>query len=146
MELRKKIELLNSKRMYFDDTLGRRVATSSVSSLKIRIFLSSVNKDISPVIDMDRLSILAIENLCNDLPLSNSSITVIDSSRNWFNANGLTVTLTGGGGSGANVFVSNTQINTNTNMLANVVVDASGSGYTGTPTVIISVTPLSLLH
>lgn len=126
------------KNVYFDDTLGRRVATSSVSSLKLRIFLSSVNKDVSPVVDMDRLSILAIENLCNDLPLSNSSITVTNSSRNWFNANGLTISISGGGGSGANAYVSNTEINSNTNMLANVVVDVSGSGYTGTPTVTIS--------
>jgi hypothetical protein len=126
------------KNVYFDDTLGRRVATSSVSSLKLRIFLSSSNKDVSPVIDMDRLSILAIENLCNDLPLSNASITVTNSSRNWFNANGLTVSISGGGGSGANAFVSNTQINSTTNMLANVVVDVAGSGYTGTPNVTIS--------
>jgi hypothetical protein len=124
--------------IYFDDTLGRRVATSTASSFKLRLLLSSLNRDISPVIDMDRLSLLAIENLVNNLPLSNSSLVVVSSSNNWITAANLTVTISGGGGSGANAYIANTQIDSNNRVLANVVVDLGGSGYTTTPTVTIT--------
>jgi hypothetical protein len=124
--------------IYFDDTIGRRVATSTATSFKLRLLLSSLNEDISPIVDMDRLSLLAIENLVNNLPLTNNSLVVISSSNNWITAANLTVTISGGGGSGANAYIANTQIDSNNRVLANVVVDLSGSGYTTTPTVTIT--------
>jgi len=124
--------------IYFDDTLGRRVASSSTSSFKLRLLLSSASVDVSPVVDMDRLSLLGIENLVNNLELSNSSVVVISSSNNWFSAAGLSVTISGGGGSGANAYIANTQIDSNNHVLANVVVDSNGSGYTSSPTITIS--------
>ncbi|MGH9910324.1 MAG: hypothetical protein ACRD32_06750, partial [Nitrososphaerales archaeon] len=127
-----------NENVYFDDTLGRRVASSVNSSLKLRLFLSSLNEDVSPVVDMDRLSVLAIENLVNNLELSNDAFVVISSSNNWFSAANLSVSITGGGGSGANAYVANTQIDSNNRILANVVVDVAGSGYTSAPTVTIT--------
>jgi len=127
-----------SENIYFDDTLGRRVATTDVTSFKLRVLLSSLNRDVSPIIDMDRLALFAIENITNNLELSNSSLVVISSSNNWVTAANLTVTITGGGGSGANAYVANTQIDSNNRILANVVVDLPGSGYTSAPTVTIT--------
>jgi hypothetical protein len=124
--------------IYFDDTLGRRVATSTKSSFKLRVLLSSVNEDVSPIVDLDRLSLLAIENKVNNLGLSNSSLVVVSSSNNWVTAANLTVTISGGGGSGANAYIANTQIDSNNRILANLVVDLAGSGYTTAPTVTIS--------
>jgi len=124
--------------IYFDDTLGRRVATSTVSSFKLRILMSSLNDEVSPVVDLDRLSLLAIENLANNLSLDNTAVVVISSSNNWFSAAGLSVTISGGGGSGANAYIANTQIDSNNRVLANVVVDSNGSGYTTSPTITIS--------
>lgn len=132
----KKFQL--ERNVYFDDTIGRRVATTDLNSLKIRILLSSLNTDISPLVDLERLSVFAIENLVNNLPLSNASFTVQSSSRNWQTAANLTVTVSGGGGSGANVYISNNQINANTFTLDNVVCDVVGSGYTTSPTVSFS--------
>ncbi len=124
--------------IYFDDTLGRRVATTTKSSFKLRVLLASVNEDVSPIVDLDRLSLLAIENKVNNLELSNSSLVVVSSSNNWVTAANLTVTISGGGGSGANAYIANTQIDSNNRILANVVVDLSGSGYTSAPTVTIT--------
>lgn len=124
--------------IYFDDTLGRRVATSTTNSFKLRLLMSSLNEDVSPVVDMDRLSLLAIENLVNNLSLDNNSIVVISSSNNWFNADGVSITISGGGGTGANAYIANTQIDSNNHVLANVVVDSNGSGYTTSPTITIS--------
>ena len=124
--------------IYFDDTLGRRVASSVTSSFKLRLLLASDNDEVSPIVDTDRLSLLAIENLVNNLGLSNSDITVISSSNNWWTAANLTVTISGGGGSGANAYIANTQIDSNNRVLANIVVDLEGSGYTTAPTVTIT--------
>lgn len=132
------VDIELSENYFFNDTLGRRVATSDPESLKVRIFLSSNIEDISPVVDLDRLTVLAIENLCNNLGLDNTSVTVVSSSTNWKTAANLTLTVSGGGGTGANAYVANTQIDSNNNILANVVVDVSGSGYTGTPTITLS--------
>jgi len=127
-----------NENVYFDDTLGRRVATATTSSFKLRLLLNSFDRKISPIVDLDRLSLIAIENLANNLELGNSSLVVVSSSNNWFNADGLTVTISGGGGSGANAYIANTQIDSNNRVLANVVVDATGSGYTSAPTVTIT--------
>jgi hypothetical protein len=127
-----------NENVYFDDTLGRRVATSDVNSFKLRFLMSSQSADLSPLVDMDRLSLLAIENKVNTLGLDNTSVVVVASSNNWFNAANLTLTISGGGGSGANAYVANTQIDSNNNILANVVVDGAGSGYTTAPTITLS--------
>lgn len=124
--------------IYFDDTLGRRVASSDTSSFKLRLLLSSQNQDVSPVVDLDSISLLAIQNLVNNLGLDNTSITVVSSSNNWYTAANLSVTISGGGGSGANAYIANTQIDSNNHVLANVVVDVPGSGYTTAPNVTIS--------
>ena len=124
--------------IYFDDTLGRRVATSSTSSFKLRLLMSSASADVSPVVDLDRMSLLAIRNLVNNLELSNSSLVVVSSSNNWFSAAGLSLTISGGGGTGANAYIANTQIDSNNHVLANVVVDSNGSGYVTSPTITLS--------
>ena len=124
--------------IYFDDTLGRRVASTDTSSFKLRLLFSSQSVDVSPVVDLDSLGLLAIENLVNNLSLDNSSMVVVSSSNNWWSAANLTVTISGGGGSGANAYIANTQIDSNNRVLANVVVDVAGSGYTSAPTVTIT--------
>jgi len=124
--------------IYFDDLLGRRVATSDTTTFKVNLLLSSQSSDISPVVDLDRMSLYAIENQVNTLGLSNNLVVVTSSSNNWFNAANLSLTITGGGGSGANAYIANTQIDSNNHILANVVVDAAGSGYTTAPTITLS--------
>lgn len=106
--------------------------------MKVRLYLSSSNRDVSPIVDTERLSVLAIENLCNNLGLDNTSVVVTQSSTNWATAANLTVTISGGGGSGANAYISNNQIDSNNSILANLVVDVAGSGYTTTPTITFS--------
>lgn len=124
--------------LFYDDTLGRRVASSDITSYKLRLFLNTVNPDVSPLIDMDRLSLFAVENQVNNLELNQSIVNVILSSNNWTNASNITLTITGGGGSGANVRVANTNIDANTGAMANAELDVVGSGYTTAPTITAS--------
>jgi len=130
--------------VYFDDTLGRRVATSSVNSFKLKCLLSSQNADISPVVDLDRLSVLAIENLVNTLgwTLGNNTFVVTDTSNTWTSANvtQTAVVISGGGGTGANAKITYTvNVDGTVNELSNVQVDIAGSGYTTAPTITITI-------
>lgn len=127
--------------VFFDDTLGRRVATSTTSSFKVRFLLTTENADISPIVDLDRVSLLAIENIVNNLGLNTNSLIVTTSSSTWkqtTNIANISVAITGGGGTGANAYIANTNIDTNNNILANITVDVAGSGYTTSPTVTFS--------
>jgi hypothetical protein len=118
--------------VFFDDTLGRRVISTDPTSFKVRFLLASQNADISPVIDRDRLSVLAIENIINNGGLSNSSIVVLNSTSNYVGSN-VSVSISGGNGSGANAYAVITS-----NAISSIIVDTAGSGYTGTPTVTIT--------
>ncbi len=117
---------------FFEDTLGRRVITTNNQSFKVRMYLASNNTDVSPLIDMERLSILAVENRVNVLGLANSDVVVTSSTSNFANSN-VSITISGGGGSGANAYAVITS-----NTLSSIVVDTAGSGYTGSPTVTIT--------
>lgn len=117
----------------FEDTLGRRVISYDNDSFRLRAYLRTQSADISPFIDMERLSVVAVENSINNLGLSNDSLIVVSSDKTFPNANVISVAITGGGGSGANaraVVVSNT--------ITSFVVDNPGSGYTSNPTVTIT--------
>ncbi len=117
---------------FFNDTLGRRVITTDPTSFKVRMLLSSQNADISPVVDIDRLGVLSIQNLINNGGLSNNSIVLANSSSTYLGSN-VSVTISGGGGTGANAYavvVANT--------ITSIVVDQPGSGYTSSPTITIS--------
>ena len=125
--------------LFFDDTLGRRVASSDTSSFKVRVLLNSLSADVSPVVDMDRLSLYAIENLVNNLELSGSLAAVVASTNNWVTTSNVSVRISGGGGSGANALITTANnIDTIFGVLANVTVDVIGSGYTTAPTVTLS--------
>jgi len=130
--------------VYFDDTLGRRVVTSSVNSFKFRCQLGSQHADVSPVVDLDRLSVLAIENLVNTLgwTLGNNTFVVTDTSNTWTSANvtQTAVVISGGGGTGANAKITYTvNVDGTVNELSNVRVDIAGSGYTTAPTITITI-------
>lgn len=121
-----------SNNVFFEDTLGRRTLTNDTESFKVRLYLSSQNTDIAPLLDLERLSVLAIENRVNTLGLSNSSLSITSSTSTFANAN-VSITISGGGGSGANAYAVITS-----NTLSSIVVDTAGSGYTTSPTVTIT--------
>ena len=116
--------------VYFDDTLGRRVITSDSNSFKVRLLLSSDNTQISPLVDVERLSVLAIENFVDDLSLANTDIILTSPGFGYTTNSNVSITITGGGGSGANAYAT-----FSAGKVSGIVVDAGGSGYTSTPTV-----------
>jgi hypothetical protein len=126
----------NSKEDYaMYDANGRRVlnATTGNTTFILKATMSTLNPDISPVLDITRFGTIFVDNNINSLPLVNSGILIANTGSAYANSNDVTITFTGGGGSGAAATA---------NVVANAVVGISiisgGSGYTTSPTITIT--------
>ena len=116
------------------DEFGRRVInpSSGNNTFKVIATLSTTDSALSPYIDSTRMNLLAIENRINNLPLSNSLITIANSG-----TPGLAMTdgiylldLSNTSGSGAIVYA-----NVVSGLINRTWVSNGGSGYKETPTV-----------
>ena len=113
------------------DGFGRRVlnTVSGNATFVLRTAMQSSNPDISPMVDITRLNLLAIENRINNLGLSNSDIVVANVGQNM--QDGIySLSLSGGGGTGATA-----SANVVGGKLNRAWIVSSGSGYTKSPTI-----------
>jgi hypothetical protein len=117
----------------FNDSTGRRVLSSSNNSFQLKLTLDSDSVDVSPVVDIERLSVIAVENYVNNLGLSNSDIIITNGGVAYSNGSNVTVTISGGGGTGATGRAIVTS-----NVVSGVEILTPGSGYIGSPTVTLS--------
>jgi len=132
---------INSKEDYImDDGDGRRVLNSSTGNTTFifKAAISTRNPDITPVIDITRFGGIFIENIINNLPLSNSDFVITTLGTGYTGNTG--VTITGGGGSGGNAYAV---ANITTGNITSIVVDVPGSGYTSSPTITIAAPPVT---
>jgi hypothetical protein len=112
------------------DGNGRRVLTTTANTtLTVRATMATSNPDIAPFIDTSRISLIAVENIINDLPLSNSDIVLSSGGTGYSTNANAVVTITGGGGSGATAAAVVTN-----NVVTSVYLTAAGSGYETSPT------------
>jgi hypothetical protein len=114
------------------DGYGRRVlnATTGNTTLSVKATMATSNPDIAPFIDTSRMSMIAVENIINDLPLSNSGIVLSSGGTGYSTNANAVVTITGGGGSGATAAAVVTN-----NVVTSVYLTAAGSGYETSPTI-----------
>jgi len=115
-----------------NDGYGRRVLnpTTSNSTLNLIATVATTNPDISPILDTSRYGIIAVENIINNLPLSNSGITLSSGGTAYSTNANAVVTISGGGGSGATAAAVVTN-----NVVTSVYLTNTGSGYTTSPTI-----------
>ena len=117
----------------FNDNSGRRVVNTNRGNTTIVLTgsMSTVNPEISPVIDINRSSLIAVENIINNLPLQNTGFTITNVGSGYTSAP--TAAFSGGGGSGAaaDVTVSGGEI-------TGITLTNNGSGYTTSPTITLS--------
>jgi len=118
---------------YYDDGYGRRVITTSNSSLTLRATMTTLSPVISPVVDSSRVGFTIVQNIINDLPLRNSDIFITSSGTGYANSTDVTVTITGGGGSAATAAATVTA-----NIISSVYITNPGSGYTTSPTITLT--------
>lgn len=117
------------------DGYGRRVLnpTTGNSTFTLSSIIGTTNPDISPVLDISRYGIIAVENIINNLPLSNSDINITSGGSAYSTNANAVVTISGGGGSGATAAAVVTS-----NVITSVYLTATGSGYTSSPTITIT--------
>ena len=116
---------------HMTDSYGRRVLNPATGNdtLKVVATLATNNPDISPFIDTSRFGMIAIENVINDLPLSNGSIVLSNGGTAYSTNANAVVTITGGGGSGATAAAVVTS-----NIVTSIYLTNAGSGYETSPT------------
>jgi hypothetical protein len=113
------------------DGYGRRVLTTTANTtLTVKATMATTNPDIAPFIDTSRISMIAVENIINDLPLSNSGIVLSSGGTAYSTNANAVVTITGGGGSGATAAAVVTN-----NVVTSIYLTAAGSGYETSPTI-----------
>lgn len=124
---------------YMMDSYGRRSIKTSggASSFSVKATLSTNNPDVTPIIDLERHAILAIEQVLNNLSLSNANMVVANTGA-YSNAN-VTVTISGGGGNGATA-TANMYYNPiiAANVIDRIIVTGGGTGYKTSPTITLS--------
>jgi len=117
------------------DGSGRRVLnpTTGNTTFIVRASMSTLNEDISPVLDTTRFGALFVDNDINNLPLKDEDFVITSGGSSYANSADVTVTITGGGGSGA-VATANVV----SNVITDIVLTSGGSGYTTSPTITIT--------
>ena len=114
------------------DGYGRRSLNKATgnTTFSLRTVLSTSNRDITPMIDKNRLNLLAIENKINNLQLKNSGFVITNPGASYTTAS---VSITGGGGTGATATatVAGGQV-------TGITLTNAGSGYTTSPTITIT--------
>ena len=123
-----------------DDGNGRRVFNPATgnNTFILRAALSSQNRDVSPVIDTNRIGFIAVTNEINELPLSNSGFVITNGGSGYTGNAKVVVSSPYSGGVTANAYayVANGNV-------VSIIVDSPGSGYTLSPTVTIDPPPVA---
>lgn len=120
---------LTNKDYEFTDGFGRRKIDNS-NHFVMKADMITVNRDISPYVDVQRAGLFTIENIINNANLSNSVVVVTDGGAGHTSP---TVTISGGNGTGATAVA-----NVVGGSVRRVDITSFGSGYTETPTITIS--------
>jgi hypothetical protein len=116
------------------DLTSRTVIGGATDGLfRVRGSMSTNDRNLSPIIQTQKLLVLGSENMINNLPITNDAITIVNGGTGYTTNANIAVLITGGGGTGANARVD--QISGGA--IQSIIVDSLGSGYTGQATAII---------
>ena len=119
----------------YDDERGPRILLRGANnSFRLFASLTSTDGNISPVVSDDGVSLYNIRYQINNLPLSNSMISIADGGTGYFPAN-VTATVSNPD-IGSDVAVCGVTLTAN--VVTNVYVISPGSGYITTPTITIT--------
>jgi hypothetical protein len=110
----------------------RKIRSGTGSDLQFNLLMRTDDRNISPVIDLGRLSTVVVQNIVNNAGLDSSNFIITNPGLGYTsNANVVITSETGGGAAATAVF------NSNTGRLE-IVVTSEGSGYTGDISAVIT--------
>jgi len=120
------------------DGYGRRVLNPATGNLSfsVKATISTLNADVSPFIDITRYGMLAIENIINDLPLSNSQITLTSGGTGYSTNANATVTISAPTGSSGTQATAAAVVTNN--VVTSIYLTNAGSGYETSPTITLT--------
>jgi len=119
------------------DGQGRRVLNPATgnNTMNLKATMATLHSSISPILDVNRFSIITVENIINNMPLLNTGF-VIENGGSGYTGN-TSVTITGGNGSAANAYA----VVANGNVTS-IIVDNAGLDYSLSPTITIAAPPV----
>ena len=116
--------------VYLDSRIMLQADTAS--EVYVKATMSTNDTKVSPVIDVDRLNLITVENDIGNGELSNSDFLIINAGANYNTS--VTATVSGGG---TDNVATITLANNSDGEITGVTVTSGGSGYISTPTVTI---------
>jgi hypothetical protein len=120
--------------IYLNDGLGERVlVANSNTSFSLYASMSSVDDAVSPMISDDGLGVYTIGWSINNLPISNSMISIVNGGSG-YNVNTTTVTVNSVGGFGTGATATANVVG---GVIRNINITNGGSGYATTPTITV---------
>jgi hypothetical protein len=120
--------------IYLNDGLGERVlVANSNTSFSLFANMTSVDDAVSPMISDDGLGVYTITWKINNLPVSNSMITIANGGSG-YNVDTTSVTVTSANGFGTGATAVANVVN---GVIRNIFITNGGSGYATTPTITI---------
>jgi hypothetical protein len=116
------------------DNYGRRILNKQTgnTTFQLRVLMSTTNRDISPMVDINRLNLLTIENKINNLPLLNTGVQITNSGSGY--SGNAKVTIGTGGDGSANAYANVTSAG----IVDKIVFDNPGNLYVFSPTITIA--------
>jgi hypothetical protein len=121
--------------VYLNDGLGQRVlVANSNASFSLYASMTTTDDAVSPIISDDGLGLYTINYSINNLPISNSVITVSNGGSG-YNVNTTTVTVTSANGYGSGATAT---ANIVSGVIRNIFITNGGSGYATTPTITVA--------
>lgn len=107
----------------------RIVRKNNQTDLQFKVDLATDNRDISPVIDLERFSAVVVSNIVNAGTLSDEDFVITYQGAGYTQNANVTITSDAGSGAAASAVYANNKLR--------VVVSSPGSGYTGNISAII---------
>ena len=123
---------------YMTDSDGRRVLnpTTGNTSFILKATMSTTNPHISPIIDTTRFGGIFVENIINNLPLSNTGINITNGGTGYSTNANAVVTISAP--TGANGSTATAAAIVTANVVTSVYLTSVGSGYVTSPTITIA--------
>ena len=116
------------------DASGLKVLsnTTGPQTFVLQGIMQSTDNIVSPIIDVARTGLLTVENIINNLELSNTGFIIENTGSGYANTDDVVITISGGGGSGAIA-----KANVVSGIIDRIYLTSNGSGYYYNPTISI---------
>ncbi len=118
----------------------RLLSAGSKQSVNVQVEMTTSDSDVSPVINRERLGIIAMRNVINNAGISNGKISITNVGTGYVSNAAITITDPDGNGTGANGYAVR---NKTANTIDHIVIDNPGYGYITTPTLTIAAPTIS---